>query len=116
MEKEFRELKAISDKIADLVKDDICKEIHILLKGNVNTYQNKYKHTVATEKEGEKVVIYLCSYGYSLSVGGFPDIIEIAQYANKFNIPLNCTKAMLNKAINILQKLYDEIIELKKNE
>ena len=34
MEKELRELKALSDKIADLVKDDICKETHILLKGN----------------------------------------------------------------------------------
>lgn len=114
MEKEFRELKALSDKIADLIKDDICKETHILLKGNVYRATSNCKYTIATKKEGENVVIYSCSYGYNLSVGGFPDIIEIVQYANKFNIPLNCTKAMLNKAINILQKLYDEIIELKK--
>lgn len=116
MEKELRELKALSDKIADLIKDDICKETHILLKGNACWVTSNCKYTIATKKEGENVVIYSCSYGYSLSVGGFYDIIEIAQYANKFNIPLNCTKAKLNKAIKVLRKLYDEITELKKNE
>ena len=116
MEKELRELKALSDKIADLIKDDICRETHILLKGRAYWETSSCKYTISNYKEGENVVIYSCSYGYGLSVGDYPNIIEISQYANKFYIPLDCTKAMINKAIKVLQKLYGEITELKKNE
>lgn len=116
MEKELRELKALSDKIADLIKDDVCKETHILLKGDTRYYYCNYKYTIPTKKEDEHVVLYINSLGYSLSIGSNPKEIEIAQFTNRFNIPLNCTKAMINKAIKVLQKLYDEITELKKNE